>query len=92
MTLSLRMRGKRLATENTTGAKPSTKKKPIQNELLPSTKVISHSDSTPRTGKNPTLKNKLLEEKDSERLDPRAACTPGRADPDMATVGEIDQA
>jgi len=37
--------------ENTTGAKPSTRKKPIRNELLPSTKVISHGDNAPRTGK-----------------------------------------
>lgn len=41
-------------------------------------------------GKNPNLQNKLLEEKDGERLDPGTACTPGRADPAMAPVGEID--
>jgi len=35
---------KHLAMGNTTGAKSSTRKKPIQNELLPSTKVISHGD------------------------------------------------
>jgi len=40
----------------------------------------------PRAGENPNLQNKLLEEKDGERLDPGTACTPGRADPAMATV------
>ena len=46
----------------------------------------------PRAGENPNLQNRLLEEKDGERLDPGTACTPGRADPTMATVGEVDRA
>jgi hypothetical protein len=46
----------------------------------------------PRARENPNVKNKLLEEKDGERLDPGTACAPGRADPEMATVGEIDGA
>jgi len=33
-----------------------------------------------------------LEEKDGERLDSGAACTLGRADSEMATMGEIDRA
>lgn len=45
---------------------------------------------SPRTGENPNLKNKLLEEKDGERLDPGAKSTPSRADPAMAAVGEVD--
>lgn len=49
-------------------------------------------DGAPRAGENPNLQNKLLEEKDGERLDPGTACTPGRADPAMATVGEVDRA
>jgi len=36
------------------------------------------------------LQNKLLEEKDGERLDPGATDTTGRVDPEMATLGEID--
>lgn len=46
----------------------------------------------PRAGENPNLQNKLLEENDGERLDPGTACTPGRTDPEMATVGEVDRA
>ncbi len=46
----------------------------------------------PRTGENPNLQNKLLEEKDGERLDPGTACPPGQADQAMATVGEVDRA
>jgi len=49
-------------------------------------------DGVPRAGENPNLQNKLLEEKDGERLDPGTACTPGRADPEMATGGEGDRA
>jgi len=48
-------------------------------------------DGAPRAGENPNLQNRLLEEKDGERLDPGTACTPGRADPAMATVGEVDR-
>ncbi|MGB5830963.1 MAG: hypothetical protein WBG92_03110 [Thiohalocapsa sp.] len=49
-------------------------------------------DGVPRAGENPNLQNKLVEEKDGERLDPGKACTPGGADPAIATVGEIDRA
>ena len=37
------------------------------------------------------LKIKLLDENDVERLDFGAACTPGQADPAMATMGEVDR-
>lgn len=50
------------------------------------------AEQTPRARENPNLQNKLLEERDGERLDPGTSCTPGRADPEMATVGEIDGA
>ena len=46
----------------------------------------------PRTGENSNLQNKLLEEKDGERLDTGATGATGRAHPDMATVGEVDRA
>lgn len=46
----------------------------------------------PRAGENSNLQNKLLEENDGERLDPGTACTPGRADQAMATLGEVDRA
>ena len=49
-------------------------------------------DGDPRAGENPNLQNKLLEENDGERLDPGTACTPGRADPAMEPVGEVDRA
>ena len=50
------------------------------------------SDGDSRAGKNPNLQNKLLEETDGERLDTGAAGAAGRADPAMATVGEVDRA
>ena len=50
------------------------------------------SDVAARAGENPNLQNKLLEEKDGQRLDPGTTCTPGRVDPAMATVGEVDRA
>ena len=49
-------------------------------------------DGTPRAGENPNLQNKLLEEKDGERLDTGTTCSPGRDDPAMATLGEVDRA
>jgi hypothetical protein len=49
-------------------------------------------DGAPCAGESPNRKSKLLEEKDGERLDPGKACTPGRADPAMATVGKVDGA
>ena len=45
-----------------------------------------------RTGENPKLQNKLLEEKDGKRLDTGTTGTAVAADPAMATVGEIDWA
>ena len=50
------------------------------------------SDGTPRAGQNRNLQNELLGEKDGDRLDPGTSCTPGRSDPAMATVGEVDRA
>ena len=49
------------------------------------------TDGATRAGENLNSQNKLLEKKDGERLDPGTACTPGRADPAMATVGEVDR-
>lgn len=49
-------------------------------------------DGALRTGENPNPKNRLLEENDGERLDSGAACAPGRADPEMASVGAVDRA
>lgn len=48
-------------------------------------------NGAPRAGENTNLQNKLLEEKDGERLDPGTASAPGRVDPAMATVGEVDR-
>ena len=53
-------------------------------------KATAAPTSAPRVEENPNLQNKLLEEKDGERLEPRTTSTPGQADPAMATVGEID--
>jgi len=50
------------------------------------------ASESPRTRKNSNVQNKLLEEKDGERLDPGTTCSPGRDDPAMATVGEVDRA
>jgi len=41
--------------------------------------------------KNENLQNKLLEEKDGERLDTGTTGAAGTADPAMATLGEIDR-
>ena len=49
-------------------------------------------DGAPRAGENPNLQNKLLEEKDGERLDTGTTSTPSQADPAMATLGEVDRA
>jgi len=43
-------------------------------------------------GENQNLKNELLEQIDGERLDTGTTCTPGRTDPAMATVGEVNGA
>jgi hypothetical protein len=47
-------------------------------------------DGAPRAGENPNLQNKLLEEKDGERLDTGKTGTASEADPTMATLGEVD--
>jgi hypothetical protein len=52
--------------------------------------AIPASEGTPRARKKPNLKNKLLEEKDGERLDTGSTCTSGQANPEMATVGEVN--
>ena len=43
-----------------------------------------------RARENPNLQNKLLEEKDGERLDIGTTSTSGGVDPAMATLGEVD--
>jgi len=43
-------------------------------------------------GENPDLQNELLEKTDGDRLDTGTACAPGRIDPAMATVGEVNGA
>jgi len=43
-------------------------------------------------GENQNVKNELLEQTDGERLDTGTTCTPGRTDPAMATVGEVNGA
>ncbi len=50
------------------------------------------SKDTPRARENQNQQNKQLEKTDGERLDTRATGTTGKADPAMATVGEIDGA
>ena len=45
-----------------------------------------------RAEENPDLQNKLLEKKDGERLDTGTTRTPGRTDPAMATLGEVNRA
>jgi hypothetical protein len=50
------------------------------------------SDDTPRTRENQNSQNKLMEQKDGERLDTRTTGKAGKADPAMATVGEVDGA
>jgi len=43
-------------------------------------------------GENQNLKNELLEKTDGDRLDIGTTCAPGRIDPAMATVGEVNGA
>ena len=45
-----------------------------------------------RAGKIQNQQNKLMQKKYAQRLDTRAAGMPGKTDPEMATVGEIDRA
>ena len=46
-------------------------------------------DDTPRARENSISENELLEKKDGERLDTGTTSPTGKADPAMATVGEI---
>ena len=50
------------------------------------------TDEGSRAREKPNLQNKLLEEKDGERLDIGTTSTSGGVDPAMATVGEVDRA
>ena len=45
-----------------------------------------------RTRENKNPQNKLMEKKDGERLDTRTKSKTGKADPAMATLGELDRA
>ncbi len=49
-------------------------------------------NNTPRARENQNSQNKVLEQADGERLDTGTKSTTGKADPAMATVGEIDGA
>ncbi len=51
----------------------------------------SLADRTPRARKNQSPQNKLLEEKDGERLDTRTTNTAEQVNPAMATLGEINR-
>jgi hypothetical protein len=50
------------------------------------------TDDKPRTRENQNQENKLMEQKDGERMDIGTTGTSGKADPAMATVGEVDGA
>ena len=50
------------------------------------------NNGIPAHAESQNQQNELLEQTDGKRLDTGAACTAGRADPAMATVGEIDRA
>jgi hypothetical protein len=52
----------------------------------------SSVSGAPRTRENESSQDKLLEANHGERLDTRAAGAAGRADPAMATLGEVDGA
>lgn len=53
--------------------------------------VSSTEDQPAPARENQNLQNKLLEEKDGERLDTRATGTAGRTNPEMAALGEVDR-
>lgn len=53
---------------------------------------INPSKKTSRARENENLQNKLLEENHGERLDTGTTGTTGRADPEMAALGEVDRA
>ena len=50
------------------------------------------TDDKPRTRENQNQENKLMEQKDGERMDIGTTDATGKADPAMATLGEIDGA
>jgi hypothetical protein len=50
------------------------------------------SNDEPRTRENKNQENKLLEQKNGERMDIGTTGATGKADPAMATVGEVDGA
>jgi hypothetical protein len=50
------------------------------------------SSDKPRTRENQNQENELLEQKNGERMDIGTTCATGKADPAMATVGEVDGA
>jgi hypothetical protein len=49
-------------------------------------------DDTPRTRENQNSQNKLMEQKDGERMDTGTTGAAGKADPAMATLEEVDGA
>jgi hypothetical protein len=49
-------------------------------------------DDSPRAGENENSQNKLMEKKDAEWLDTGTKGAAGKADPAMATLGEVDRA
>ena len=51
---------------------------------------VTGSQEPSRTGENQNPQNKLMEHKNGEWLDPGATGTTSGADPEMATVGEVD--
>ena len=54
--------------------------------------VPSSANEVPRARENSNSRNKLLGEKHGKRLDTGATGTAGRANPAMATLGEVDRA
>jgi len=53
---------------------------------------VNNTPDTPRARENQNQQNKLMEQKDGERLDTGTTGTTSKADPAMATVGEVDGA
>jgi hypothetical protein len=53
---------------------------------------VNNEADASRTRENENPQNKVLEKKDGERLDTGTTGTAGKADPAMATVGEVDGA
>jgi len=53
---------------------------------------VNNTPDTPRERENQNPKSKLMEKKDGERLDTGTTGKTSKADPAMATVGEVDRA